>query len=131
MVAEQHTSNLDLIVSTNSVFCFCFFLLAERDVTQFLADYRELCPTSSIFPKLHSLEDHVVSFVRKWKVGPGMMGEHGAESIHHLFNKLGERYCGMMRSAATRLSHTLKQHLLEANPDMPSPPEPARKKRKD
>ena len=60
------------------------------DISDFMASFRRLCPEESVFPKLHYLEDHLVSFIRKWLVGPGMMGEHGGESIHHLFNKLAE-----------------------------------------
>ena len=74
--------------------------VAERDVVQFLSDYRELCPSSSVFPKLHYLEDHVVRFIWKGKVGPGMMAEHGGKSVHRLFNELGDRYKNMPNPAS-------------------------------
>lgn len=76
------------------------------------------------------MEDHIVPFVKKWKVGPGMMGEHGGESIHHLFNELKQRYANMP-NAATRCYHTLKRHLIETNPSLPSAPEPAQKRKKN
>ena len=34
------------------------------------------------------LEEHVVSWIQKWGVGFGLMGEQGAESIHAHFNSL-------------------------------------------
>ena len=57
---------------------------AGVDIQHFLTVYREELPAESVFPKLHYLEDHIVPFVRQWKVGPGILGEHGGESIHRL-----------------------------------------------
>ena len=51
------------------------------NIKQFLLDYRELCPQSTVFSELHYLEEHIVKFVPKWKAGPGMMGEHGGEAF--------------------------------------------------
>ena len=34
------------------------------------------------------LEDHILPWIKKWRVGCGMMGEQGAESLHAQFNKL-------------------------------------------
>ena len=82
-----------------------------------MSAYRRLCSEESVFPKLHYLEDHLVSFARQWHVCPGMMGELGGESIHHMFNKLAERYSSMPL-AHTRLHHTLKQHLHTVNPNL-------------
>ena len=69
------------------------------NIKQFLHDYRELCARSTVFSELHYLKEHMVKFVPKWKVGPGMMGEHGGESIYHQFNLLRNR------SAAFRKQH--------------------------
>ena len=104
-----------------------FHCVAEVDISDFMASFRRLCPEESVFPKLHYLEDHLVSFIRKWHVGPGMIGEHGGESIHHLFNKLAERYSSMPH-AHSRLKHTLRQHLQSVNPNLPDAP--TRKRRK-
>ena len=101
----------------------------DTDIVGFMKDYRRLCPDASVFPKLHYLEDHVVQFIRRWKVGPGTMGEHGGESIHHQFNKLTQRFSSIPHPA-TRCYHTLKEHLTAVNPSLPAAPQPARKKRK-
>ena len=98
-------------------------------IKQFLYDYRELCPQSTVFSELHYLEEHIVKFVPKWKIGPGMMGEHGGESIYHQFNLLRNRFSGIPE-AASRSYHTLEEHHLTVYPDCPSAPEPARKKQR-
>lgn len=43
---------------------------------------------TSVTPKMHFLEDHVVPWVRRWKVGLSFHGEQGAESLHAEINKL-------------------------------------------
>ena len=48
--------------------------------------YRDVFPEASIKPKLHILEDHMVNFLRNWRVGCGLLGEQGAESIHKVYN---------------------------------------------
>ena len=70
------------------------------NIKQFLYDYRELCPQSTVFSELHYLEEHIVKFVPKWKIGPCMMGGHGGESIYHQFNLLRNRF-----SSISILSH--------------------------
>ena len=39
----------------------------------------------SMTPKLHVLEDHVCSFLRKWYIGLGFYGEQGIEGMHSVF----------------------------------------------
>ena len=80
-------------------------------------------PQSTVFSELHYLEEHIVKFVPKWKVGPGMMGEHGGESIYHQFNLLRNRFSSILE-AASRSFHTIEEHHLT---DCHSAPEPARK----
>ena len=81
------------------------------NIKQFLFDYSELCPQSTVFSELHYLEEHIVKFVPKWKVGPGMMGEHGGESIYHQFNLLRNRFSSIPE-APSQFYHTLEEHHL-------------------
>ena len=86
--------------------------------------YRALSPSQPVFPKLHHLEDHVVPFIRKWRAGPGLLGEHGEESVHAQFNNLSRRYAAIP-DAVQRLQQILKLHCLRASPatkDAPKPP---------
>ena len=55
---------------------------------EFMHYYRDVFPEASIKPKLHILEDHMVNFLRNWRVGCGLLGELGAESIHKVYNQL-------------------------------------------
>ena len=69
--------------------------------------YRDVFPEASIKPKLHILEDHMVNVLRKCRVGCGLLGEQGAESIHKVYNQL-KAYNFMLIFMSTRtasLSH--------------------------
>ncbi len=59
----------------------------ESEIDAFLLFYRSSFPHATITPKLHMVEDHIVNFIRRWRVGLGMLGEQGAESIHARFNQ--------------------------------------------
>lgn len=69
-----------------------FHLHTESDIDNFLAYYRLTFPNSSVTPKLHMVEDHIVPFIQQWGIGIGMLGEQGAESIHARFNQLERTY---------------------------------------
>ena len=43
--------------------------------------WRANWPNESIPPKIHFLEDHIVEFIEKWKVGLGFYGEQGKKKI--------------------------------------------------
>jgi len=49
----------------------------------FIGYYKDHFPKSTVFPKLHILQCHTGPWPR---VGFGLMGEQGAESIHRWFN---------------------------------------------
>ena len=98
-------------------------------IKQFLYDYCELCPQSTVFSELHYLEEHIVKLVPKWKVGPSMMGEHGGESIYHQFNLLRNRFSSNPE-ASSQSYHTLEDHHLTVHPHCPSAPQPAGKKQR-
>ena len=51
---------------------------------EFMHYYRDVFPEASITPKLHILEDHMV--LLNWRVGCGLLGEQGTESIHKVYN---------------------------------------------
>ena len=76
---------------TSIIMSVCLFLsIPESDIDKFLCHYQASFPSATITPKLHMMEDHVVDFVSQWRVGIGMLGEQGAESIHTVFNQLGQ-----------------------------------------
>ena len=92
-----------------------YFSLVVCDIDDFLGYYRSTFPESTVIPKLHMLEDHVVPFIREWRVGLGMMGEQGAESIHARFNALERTYSNMTNSVQ-RLKCMVLEHLRQICP---------------
>lgn len=53
--------------------------------------------------------------MKQWRVGFGLMGEQGAESIHTYFNSLNRTYKSIPDPVA-RLKHTMREHLLHISP---------------
>ncbi len=90
--------------------------------------YRRHFPHSTVLPKMHFLEDHAVAFLKKWKVGFGLLGEQGAESIHQHFNQYKHVYCHIP-DPVKRLKCMLRSHLLYTSP-VTSSQRPKPKKRK-
>lgn len=101
---------------------------SEKKIDNFLAFYRASFPTATITPKMHMLEDHVVPFLRKWRVGFGFHGEQGAESLHAAFNRITRSYTSIP-DRLTRLKCVMREHHLQISPAMVAQ-EPAVKKRK-
>lgn len=85
------------------------------NIDNFMSLYRDSFPHATVTPKLHMLEDHVVSFLRKWKVGFGFLGEQGAESIHARFNNLRQNFVNM-KNPVQRLAAILNSHLTQVCP---------------
>ena len=93
------------------LFVCLFFFPPDEHIRQLVVLYRILSPLQPVFPKLHYLEDHVVPFIRKWRAGPGLLGEHGGESVHGQFNNLSRRYAAIP-DAVPGLEQMLKLHWL-------------------
>ena len=100
----------------------------DQNIKPFMATYRQVLPEESVFPKLHYMEDHLVNFMRQWHVGPGILGEHGGESVHSMFNNLLSRFSGVP-VAADRIAQVMRHHLLQASPSTKPPPEPKPRKK--
>ena len=110
------------------LFRIYFFFPPEQNIQIFLEFYRERFD-ASFTPKLHILEDHVVPFLRKWRVGFGFHGEQGAESLHASFNKIGESYVAIHDAVVKRLQCVMREHHLQVSPTMLAQ-QPAVKKRR-
>jgi len=57
------------------------------------------------------LEEHVLPFIQKWKVGCGFLGEQGAESIHVYFNTLNRTYASIPDRLAWLKQKVVEHHL--------------------
>ena len=93
-----------------------------------MAFYREQFPNSSITPKLHMLEEHLVPWLQRWKVGFGLLGEQGAECIHAFINSLKRTY-SCIPDKLKRLTKVMEAHHLHVAPEnIAVKPEPKRSK---
>lgn len=64
------------------------FYLTETNIRDFMAFYRETFPETTVLPKMHIMEVHIVPWLKQHRVGLGLMGEQGAESIHAAVNSI-------------------------------------------
>ena len=60
----------------------CVYVLIEKRIENFVSISQQKFLGTSITPKLHMIDNHMVDFLRKWRVGCELLGEQGAESIH-------------------------------------------------
>ena len=77
---------------------------------------------------MHILEDHVIPWMRRWRVGSGLMGEQGAESIHAHIMKLERVYQGIPGDL-DRLKYIFKELTLESAPSLTSLRPPPKKRK--
>ena len=102
----------------------------ESDIDKFITLYKDFFPHATVTPKLHMLEDHVVPFLKKWRVGFGFLGEQGAESIHSRFNSIRRNYENMP-NPVRRLKAILNSHLIQVCPEnIQKLPLPKKRKKK-
>ena len=97
-------------------------LSTAENIKKFLTYYRREFPSATVTPKLHMLEEHIVLWVTKWKVGFGHLGEQGAESIHASFNSLKRTY------SLLRLKQIMVEHHLRVAPDNTTARPPVQKR---
>lgn len=110
------------------LFCNIFIFDTEKDIEKFLRSYRGEFSHSSVIPKMHILEHHVVPWMRRWSIGAGLMGEQGAESVHSHFNRLQQTYCGIP-DPLDRLTYVFREHTLETCPPLTALQPPPKKRR--
>ena len=75
--------------------------------------YRREFPRATVLPKLHIMEEHVVPWVKRWRVGARLMGEQGAESIHAHFKRLERIHQGIPNDV-DQLKFIMNEHQLES-----------------
>ena len=92
--------------------------------------YRETFPDASVTPKMHTMERHIASQIRLWKVGMGILGEQGAESIHASFNSIERSYVGIPNKK-DQLLRVMQEHYQKIDPDNLVLAPPPKKKTKE
>ena len=91
------------------------YIFLETSIKEYLEFFRTNWPEVNISPKLHMMEDHMIPFLRQWRVGFGFYGEQGGESIHHEFKQMKNRYSNI-KNPVDRLQYLMNQHLLSTFP---------------
>ena len=115
--SSHHMSDTDIPVKVNGIYStqtipcmyMYMFTLSESNIEEFLQFFRSTFPSATISPKLHLMEDYIVPFIRRWRVGFGLMEEQGAESIHTVYNHLKRRYA-TIQSKQKHLFHITLEH---------------------
>ena len=80
-------------------------------------DYlRSKFPDCSITPKLHLLEDHAASFMKKWHAAAGFYWEQEIEGLHAEINGHSPHYANM-RVGTERLMCLIKNHNMAVQPE--------------
>ena len=94
-----------------------------------MAYYRTNFSDATVLPKMHILEDHVIPLLRTNRIGSGLMGEQGAESIHAKIAELEAWFSGVV-NPLQRLKYVLNEHNIQATPTLNSLRPPLLKRRK-
>ena len=93
-----------------------------------MAFYRTHFPDSTVTPKFHMLEEHLIPWLRRWRTGFGFMGEQGAESIHAAINNIMPSYINIA-DRVQRLRGIMLEHHRQVCPELVScQPEAKRRK---
>lgn len=92
-------------------------LISASAIKSFMEFWRETWPNKSVTPKMHILEEHMVPFLKHWKLGCGFYGEQGGESVHRAFNTLHNTHASL-NDQVKRLNSILKRHHLNVYPEM-------------
>ena len=92
-------------------------LLDGRIITFMATARREVVAHNigNITPKLHLLEEHVLSCMQRFHVGLGLLGEQGGEGIHHELNQLNIAFSNI-RKDVKRLKTIVAQHCVATLP---------------
>jgi hypothetical protein len=57
----------------NSDFPIINSLPTDTNINSFMHFYREAFPEATVLPKMHFLEEHVIPWLKKWKIGFGLI----------------------------------------------------------
>ena len=98
-------------------FTHTFLFITDNNIKAFMHYYRSTFPHATVLPKMHILEEHVITWLKRWHVGFGLMGEQGAESIHAYFNSLARTYHSIP-NRVERLRSMMREHFLHSAPHL-------------
>ena len=91
-------------------------MFSDKNIKEFMSFYRLTFPQASVLPKMHLMEEHMVTWIQKFHLGFGTMGEQGAESIHASFNSIERSFACMIHNRVERLMAVVREHHLRVSP---------------
>lgn len=94
-------------------FTFCVSF-SDHNIKRFVVQYRTT--NHSVPPKLHMLEQHMIPWIKRWRVGTGFHCEQRAKSIHASFNSLLRTYAST-QNPTVRLERVVTEHFLKNCPE--------------
>ena len=113
MLEDDKIDMLGIRNSNIKLFTHMYLIfISEKNIEEFMLFYRETFPHSTVLPKMHLMEDHMVPWLRKWHLGFGIMGEQGAESIHASFNTIKRSFANMMHNRVDWLKVVVREKQL-------------------
>ena len=89
----------------------------SKNMLQSKVSYRENFPHATVHPKMHIIEDHMVPWLKRWRLGSGLMGEQGTESIHAHLMKLERTHQGIPNELDC-FRYIVKECMLESDPSL-------------
>ena len=87
----------------------------QDKVNSYFTEYYAQYP-NSVYPKLHILKEHVVSWIKSHGFGLNLLGEQGIESSHKSINRL-KRMCSGVPKETRSLEMIMKRHLAMSHPE--------------
>ena len=91
--------------------------LAQSLIDKYMSYWRKEFPDESVTLKQHLLEVHTVPWLREYKVGFGLMGEQGFESIHAKINDIEKDFRSELNQEKRGLN-VYKRHLIQTAPEI-------------
>ena len=88
----------------------------HQHIMEYMDFFRTHFP-SKVIPKMHFLEAHVITWMRRWNHGMAFHGEQAVESIHAVFNRLLRASSGI-RSRSKQLASIMRNHHLKNDPEL-------------
>ena len=92
--------------------------IIQSKVDSYMAFYRRSFPTKDIILKQHLLECHVADCLEKWRVGFGLLGEQGFETIHGRMNSIEKKFGGEKMDKASRARLIMERQLSKTAPEI-------------
>ena len=84
----------------------------ETLIDNYMAIYRAQYPNKTI-PKQHLLEQHCIPYIKKYKIGLGLMGEQGTEASHQTISQIEHSRAFAIKDKMKKAEFIMTTHILQ------------------